>query len=49
MKVEVAVLGSQCLIVLTVSVDIKQHSTCVGPYCGSTVAYDDGMVSLLVL
>ena len=30
MKVEVAVLGSPALIVLTVSVDIKQHRTMPG-------------------
>ena len=48
MKVKVAVPGSQSLIVLMVSEYVKQHSTCVGPDCGSTVAYDDGMVSLLV-
>ena len=47
-KVEVDVLGSPSLIVLMVSVDVKQHSACVGPYCGSTVAYDDDVVSLLV-
>ena len=28
MKVEVVVLGSPSLIVLTVSVDVKQHLTC---------------------
>ena len=46
MKVEVAVLGSPCLIVFTVSVDLKQHWTRTSPthmraqLCGRTATLD---------